>query len=428
MARTKTLKRAGRKKQIKMANRRKRRNRPFNNVKKPVPDSQHNQVRGIKKDSVPAEKHFGGKAFCRKMTDLLRKCGIFLLKKAASLAAWFKSAITPETKTEAIVLMAAFLSFTVYNVVKMVKTFPWRASAEIAEEIPPQEQEEDNINVLTEEEWSSLTGELETQIKKWPSDAGIVLKDFKTGRVWQKNSDDKFRSASLIKVPIAAALMEQLEEGNISLESSLKVSRKNRVSGSGTLKWASNGTKFHLDEVLFKMITESDNTATKMIVDEVGLDSISESLRHLGLYGTNVCKNISNMTSRKIKDDSFTTPGDIAGLFERIYAGTLVDKEKSDYLLGILKQTKSRNRLRAGLPDGWELGHKTGLLRSACHDAGIVFSPRGDYLLVVMTGNVPNYKRAKAFIASVGRTTYKYYKPHENEGEILGGGIQETLL
>lgn len=412
-----------------MSRKHRRRNRPRRKIKGAVPVSQHDYGSDIENnDDVPAEKESCGKGFCRMMAGLLLKPFIFLLRFLLSpvfgIAAWLKSAITPNTRTEAVVLMAAFLAFTVYNAIRMVQTCPWKIS-ELAEATLSQEQEED-IDVLTEEEWSSLTGELEKQVSKWPSEAGIILKDFKTGRIWQRNSDNKFRSASLIKVPIAAAIMEQLEEGSISLDSSLKVSRKNRIGGSGTLKWASNGTRIPLDEVLFKMITESDNTATKMIVDEVGLDSISESLRHLGLYGTNVCKNISNMTSRKIKDDSFTTPGDIAGLFEKIYTGTLVDKEKSDYLLGILKQTKSRNRLRAGLPDGWELGHKTGLLRSACHDAGIVFSPRGDYLLVVMTGNVPNYKKAKAFIASVGRTTYKYYQPHDT-GDEIPGGIQETL-
>ena len=324
-------------------------------------------------------------------------------------------ALTPQSNKEAVIICGAFLAFTIYNAVKMVKTYPWGMPNE------PYAAEGQNIDILSETEWSSLTSELNSKMKSWPAEAGIIIKDFKTGRVWTQNANSRFRSASLIKVPIAAALLEKLGEGDIALDTSLKVSKKNRVSGSGTLRWENNGTPVPLDTVLFKMITESDNTATKMIVDEIGYDSISASLRHLGLENTNVCPNISNMTSKKIRDDSFTTPKDIAGLFEKIYSGTLVDKEHSDYLLAILKQTKSRNRLRAGLPEGWQLGHKTGLLRKACHDAGIVFSPRGDYLLVVMTGDVPNYKKAKSFISSIGKITYKYYGPHEE------GGIQETI-
>ena len=325
-------------------------------------------------------------------------------------------ALTPQSNKEALIICGAFFAFTIYNAVKMVKTCPWGTLAE-----PYAEAEEKSVDILSENEWSSLTSELNNKMKSWPAEAGIILKDFETGRVWKQNANGRFRSASLIKVPIAAALMEKLGEGDITLDTSLKVSKKNRVSGSGTLRWEDNGTPVPLNTVLFKMITESDNTATKMIVDEIGFDSISVSLRHLGLEDTNVCPNISNMTSRKIKDDSFTTPKDIAGLFEKIYSGSLVDKKHSDYLLAILKQTKSRNRLRAGLPEGWQLGHKTGLLRKACHDAGIVFSPRGDYLLVVMTGDVPNYRKAKSFISSIGKITYKYYRPHAESG------IQETI-
>lgn len=327
----------------------------------------------------------------------------------------FRSLFSVENKREAVVMMAVFFISSLYNGIRLFTSYQDRYGADTvqAEKAP--------VDILSDAEWASLTGELEKQTGTWTAETGIVLKDFETGRVWKKNPSGKFRSASLIKVPIAAAVMEKLGEGGISLDDSLKVSKKNRVSGSGTLRWENNGTQIPLGTVLFKMITESDNTATKMIVDRMGFDTITASLEHLGLNNTNVCPNISNMTSRKISDDSFTTPQDIAGLFEKIYKGGLVGREHSDYLLGILKQTKSRNRLRAGLPEGWQLGHKTGLLRKACHDAGIVFSPRGDYLLVVMTGDVPNYRKAKSFISSVGKITYKYYQPHDE------GGVQETI-
>jgi beta-lactamase class A len=79
-------------------------------------------------------------------------------------------------------------------------------------------------------------------------------------------------------------------------------------------------------------------------------------------------------------------------------------------MLDVLKHTKSRTRLRKGLPLGWEIGHKTGLLRRNCHDVGIVFSPRGDYVIAVLTSEVPDYSSAKSFISKVAKLTYQYYK------------------
>ena len=67
------------------------------------------------------------------------------------------------------------------------------------------------------------------------------------------------------------------------------------------------------------------------------------------------------------------------------------------------------SRLAKGLPRGWEIAHKTGLLRKACHDVGIVFSPKGDYMICVLTSHDVTYKTAKRFIANVGRITFDYY-------------------
>ena len=106
----------------------------------------------------------------------------------------------------------------------------------------------------------------------------------------------------------------------------------------------------------------------------------------------------------------YTPAREMGVLLERIYNGELVNKEASEFMLDVLKHNKSRSRLRKGLPLGWEIGHKTGLLRMACHDVGIVFSPRGDYVLAVLTSEVPDYSSAKNFISKVAKLTYRYYK------------------
>lgn len=81
------------------------------------------------------------------------------------------------------------------------------------------------------------------------------------------------------------------------------------------------------------------------------------------------------------------------------YNGQVEDQEASEFMLDVLKHNnRSHSRLRKSLPLGWELGHKTGMLRRSCHDVGVVFSPRGDYT------------SAKNFIARVARQTYQYYK------------------
>jgi beta-lactamase class A len=123
-----------------------------------------------------------------------------------------------------------------------------------------------------------------------------------------------------------------------------------------------------------------------------------------------------------VRNENFTTAREMAGLMERIYEGKLVNREASDFMLDVLKHTKSRSRLRKGLPLGWEIGHKTGLLRKSCHDVGIVFSPRGDFVIAVLTSEAPNYTVAKNFIARVAKLTYRYYKIDADYAQAPGEG------
>src|SRR5205823_14052868 len=116
------------------------------------------------------------------------------------------------------------------------------------------------------------------------------------------------------------------------------------------------------------------------------------------------------LTGRRVAEDNMTSPRDMAYILEKIYQRELVSANASEQMLAILKHQKLRDRLPRYLPTGWEIAHKTGLLRKACHDVGIVFSPGGDYLICVLTSHDATYKNAKRFIASLGRITYDSYQ------------------
>jgi beta-lactamase class A len=263
---------------------------------------------------------------------------------------------------------------------------------------------------IRDEEWAGMIDELGRTSEAYRGRVGIYLKDLHTGKTWEYNADQLFPSASLIKVPIMAAVFEKIKLGSITLDTQIKLTRKGRVGGSGSLKWVREGTSLSVMEIIYKMITESDNTATKMLIDYVGMEYLAATFARLGLEHTNITPEGMSLTSGRVRNENFTTAREMAGLLERIYGGELVNRDASEFMLDVLKHTKSRSRLRKGLPLGWEIGHKTGLLRKSCHDVGIVFSPRGDFVIAVLTSNVPDYTSAKNFIARVAKLTYRYYK------------------
>ena len=277
--------------------------------------------------------------------------------------------------------------------------------------VPPPEEEVKIVqSPIKDDEWQEMQEGLLKTSKTYRGNVGIYMKDLHSGRTWEYNADRLFPSASLIKVPIMASVMEKVKAGAVTLEMQIKLTRRDRIGGSGSLKWVREGTSLSVMEIIYKMITESDNTATRMLIDYFGMDYMSESFKKLGLVHTNITPQGMSLSSYRVVNENYTTAREMAGLMERIYDKELVDKEASDFMMEVLKRNKSRSRLRKGLPLGWEIGHKTGLLRMACHDVGIVFSPRGDYVLAVMTSDVPDYTSAKNFISKVAKLTYRYYK------------------
>ncbi|MBI2070755.1 MAG: serine hydrolase [Elusimicrobia bacterium] len=270
-------------------------------------------------------------------------------------------------------------------------------------------QEPVKAAAISDPRWTQLTAELESTVARYPGRVGVYLKDLNSDRIWSHQPDQLMPSASLIKVPIMAAVLKKVEEGEISLEENLTVTRKTRAGGSGRLKWARAGSKFTVAELLYYLITESDNTAMRLLIARLGLDYFQNAFSELGLLATNIENEGLKLSSRPVLKENYTTAREMAELLEKIYEGQLVTKESSGIMLELMKHLKHRERLARTLPSGWQIAHKTGLLRRACHDAGIVFSPSGDYVLVVLTWKGPDYRTAKRYISYLGQVTYRYY-------------------
>lgn len=255
--------------------------------------------------------------------------------------------------------------------------------------------------------WVSFINAISDNVAQYPYNAGLVVHDLKYDFSFSFQENEKFISASLIKLPIMCSVYMKCFENKLSLNTMLTLQKHNKVQGSGRLRYAKAGTAYSIRELVRLMIAESDNTAAKMLTEFIDIDDMNRTFTAMGLTSTNVSAKSFNMTRRHGRDESYTTPRDIAFLLRSIYAGTFLSKELCEEMIQLLKLPKGNNRLRRYLPETFELAHKTGLLRGACHDAGIVFTPRGDYLICVMTEKNRKYAAAKRFIAEIGKLAYE---------------------
>lgn len=223
-------------------------------------------------------------------------------------------------------------------------------------------------------------------------------------------SEDKFAAASLMKLPILAAALIAINEEKIDLDDTIKITKSDITGGSGIIKGMKLPVYITFMKLLELMISRSDNTATNKVIDLLGFDYINGKNSELGLKDTVLKRKMMDFQSRERGIENYTTTSDIAYLLEKIYKKELVARELSSMVLSFLKEQKVNDRLPRYLPSEAIVAHKTGLERGIVHDAGIVFAPKGNYIICVLTRKVKDYNEAKKFIADVSLLTYNLYE------------------
>jgi len=258
-------------------------------------------------------------------------------------------------------------------------------------------------------QWREMSEDLSGLVASYEGEVGIYIKDLGTGRTIEMNADENFISASLIKLPIMAAVFQAIHDNKFSLHSMVPLKSRHRRGGSGTLRWTRNNTQIPVSHLIYRMITESDNTAAAILIDKLGYPYLNQCFRGFNLATTRIDPVGMKLNSYiQPSRDNYTTPREMGGLLEKIYNRKMVSNGLSDLMLETLKRADAPTRLAEFLPSNWILARKTGLLRKNCHDVGIVFTENGDYVICVLTRKNRTYKSAKILISHVGKTAYSY--------------------
>jgi len=258
-------------------------------------------------------------------------------------------------------------------------------------------------------QWREMVQAINGVTDSYDGEVGIYIKNIQTGQIFERNADQKFIAASLIKLPIMAAVFQAVRDKRISLTATMTLKSRNRRWGSGKMKWVRAGRKFPVTQVIYRMITDSDNTATQMLIDRFGYDYLNFCFKNYGFKVTRIHPEGMSLKDRvSARGDNYTTPKEMAMLLEKIYRRQLINDGYSDLMLEIMKDVEGKTRLRKYLPENWAFARKGGLLRKNCHDVGIVFTPNADYIICVLTRKNGSYGQAKSLIANVGKTAYTF--------------------
>jgi beta-lactamase class A len=225
------------------------------------------------------------------------------------------------------------------------------------------------------------------------------------GELFSHNGDRRFRAASTIKVPIMIEAYRQIEQGALSLDDRHELREEDRVPGSGVLGHLHAGLDLTLADLLSLMIAVSDNTATNLIIDRVGLDAVNATMQSLGMNNSLLGRRILGHLPQEGEPENWATPSDFALVIQAIVANQATTPENCARMLKTLEQQGEVRRIsRFLLGDaGISWGTKPGDLPGVVNDVGFVTSDSGTLCVAVYCENLPDLDVAERTIGDIAR-------------------------
>ncbi len=306
-------------------------------------------------------------------------------------------------KVETIVLIAVFVVISgvlVAVMVSIARQFRHRVQREhesrpiivttapetssVTEETVSEPEETDPAKNL-----EPLKEELKDKVAMYDGQWSIYVKHLGTGAELSMNSREIY-AASLIKLYCIGAVQQAVEDGNL--------------------------TQDEVREDEKSMIMYSDNLAFDSLVDLLPDGYISEWCIKNDYWDTQQTHELGNDWAYTVRrtgiEDNMTSAEDVGHFLESVYRGECVSEESSKWILKLLKKQKTRTKIPAGLPKGVVCANKTGETDDFNHDAAIVYSEGGDYVLVV-TGEIVGYAyTCDSCIVDISKTVYNYFNPN----------------
>lgn len=250
-----------------------------------------------------------------------------------------------------------------------------------------------------------ITPDVEQLAKALGGTVSVAVRNIKNAFDFSFNDEVRVGSASTIKVPILLEALRQARDGQLSLDTDYAVAAERRCDGSGVLAHLHDGLVVTIRDLLTLMIIVSDNTATNILIDIVGVDNVNSTLRALGFTGTTLMRRMYDWDAIARGRDNFVVAREMADLLARIARHNALGGEWDELILTIMGKQLFQDELGLLLPDE-VLANKTGQVDGVVNDCGIVTTDRFRYAIAVFTQDAPCPGEAKVTIGRISKVIY----------------------
>lgn len=224
---------------------------------------------------------------------------------------------------------------------------------------------------------------------------GVALKLLETGDTLSFGANDRYPMQSVFKVPLAIAILDQVDKGRLSLSQKITIRKEElRPTWSPIRKKYPEGTVMSLSDVLAYTVSQSDNNGCDILFRLLGGTAyVNKYIHSLGIDSINIVATEEDMSKAwEVQYTDWSTPLAIVQLMEGIHKGSWLAKSSNDFLLKIMTETNTGpGRIKGLLPANAVVAHKTGTsdtnaqgITAATNDAGIITLPGGQHLAIVV--------------------------------------------
>ena len=233
------------------------------------------------------------------------------------------------------------------------------------------------------------------RLTKVPGDRGFYYKNLQTGETLGLGENELFQAASVIKLPVYAAVQKLCREGAASMEETLLCREEDKMPSCGALQFFTGEIQADIKTLCSLMIALSDNTATNMLLRRFGLEALNAQFRQMGLEKTRLERLLFDAQAAAQGRENRVTPREMGRLLEQIYRREFLSEAVSGQMEALLLKQQIRHKIPGYLPKNIPVAHKTGEDSGITNDVGIVWGPEPFILCFAFNeADVPEAERA----------------------------------
>lgn len=257
--------------------------------------------------------------------------------------------------------------------------------------------------------WQKLESSIQEIDQQLDGVMGVAIEDLATGDHYFLHEDEVFAQASSIKITVLANLYLQAQQGKLRLTDPYTVQASDLVPDSDIMNGLTAGvTRVTLRDLATMMVAVSDNAATNVLIDRVGMSNVNAMLDSLGLTHTRLRRKMMDLEAAKQGRENISTPREMMALLDAIYHGKVLDKESTADFFKVLSTNKD-SWIPRELPADLKIADKPGSLEAVRNDSGIVFVEGRPFVICVMTSYLRNERDGEAAISKVSLAAWQMF-------------------